>query len=378
MRLLLFSQQLRAFTSGLGTYAHGLAAGMARRGHGVTVAVPRTQVGELPGVRVISLELDPGNPTPVRAARVARAYRAVLRAEASAHDVVHFLDARDAGLLPTGSRAMGSLGSVHDSYALDWRAVGHARELYADRRARGVYYAWLRWLERRAYRELEALVANSRHVASALTAGYDVGGERIAVVPIGLASAPAASPERLVGDPAILFVGGNFQRKGLFVLLEAIARLRDGHPAMRLHVVGGDPDPGRVARCAAALGVGRCVVIHGWQPHDRVRAMMAGASVFAMPSLVEAFGLVYLEAMSAGVPVLASGHGGMTEILRHGVDALLVPPGDVGSLVEALERVLADEALRRRLIAAGRETAAGYTMEKTVAATLAVYERVAR
>ena len=380
MRLLCFTQQFRMSVSGLGTYARALAEGLARSGHEVTLATARSQCDHIRGLRFVPMDFTPGNVTPLAFPRMACNYRRVLAREAHLHDVVHFLDAREAALgrfpvLPRQKRTV--VASLHDSYALDWCSAGYPRYLYEDRAARTLYYAWLRWIERMAYRWPVGFAANSRHVVAAVVRGYGVPAERIEVVPIGLPEGVEVEPERLGGKPAVLFVGGNYQRKGLSILLRAFVRLVRSHPNARLHVVGGDPRVEAFRARAKELGIGGAVEFHGWQPNRRVRAMMAGASLFAMPSLVEAFGLVYLEAMRASIPVVATATGGATQFFRDGEDVLMVPPGDVDVLAGALERVCEDRALRERLVREALVTASRYTIDATVRGTEALYARLA-
>jgi glycosyltransferase involved in cell wall biosynthesis len=180
-------------------------------------------------------------------------------------------------------------------------------------------------------------------------------------------------PERLPGTPAILFVGGNYLRKGLPALLRAAALLRPGHPDLRIHVVGGDRRRPRFERLARRLGVAGAVAFHGWRDNDRVRSLMAGADLFAMPSRVEAFGLVYLEAMRAGTPVIATCRGGAAEAFADGREALLVDPDDPAAIAAAIRRIGEEPDLRRTLVEGGRAAAARFTVEAAVAATEAVY-----
>jgi glycosyltransferase involved in cell wall biosynthesis len=374
MRLLCFAQQFKAFTSGLGTYARALVQGLAERGHHVTLATPRVQCEPVPGVRLVPMDFSPGNVTPFALPRMVRSYRAVLRRESSQHDVAHFLDAREAVF---GFRSeTPAVGTLHDAYALDWCAPEYPRHLHDDRVVRGLYYAWLRLLERAAYRVPARFAANSVHVRDAVARGYRVPAERIEVIPIGLPAPPPAEPARLAGSPAVLFVGGNFRRKGLLPLLDAFARLRRSLPEARLHVVGSDPRQQVFRDRVRQLGIEDGVIFYGWQPNERVRSMMAGATVFAMPSLVEAFGFVYLEAMWAKTPVIASATGGTVQAFRDGEDVLLVPPCDVDALASALERASRDAALRKRLIAGGLATVARYPVESTVTRTEGLYARV--
>jgi glycosyltransferase involved in cell wall biosynthesis len=243
--------------------------------------------------------------------------------------------------------------------------------------ARGVYYAWLRLLERAAYRVPVRFAANSAHVRDRVARGYRVPAERIEVIPLGLPVPVPAEPARLGGAPAVLFVGGNFRRKGLLPLVEAFARLRRSLPEAHLHVVGSDPRQQVFRDRVRQLGIEDGVTFHGWQPNGRVRSMMAGATVFAMPSLVEAFGFVYLEAMWAKTPVIASATGGTVQAFRDGEDALLVPPCDVDALAIALEQASRNAALRERLIAGGVATVARYPVESTVIRTERLFAQVA-
>ena len=375
MRLLLLSQQLARPLSGVGTYARGLVEALVARGHEVTLAVPAAQTGELRGVRVVPMAFSPGNLTPMAFPRMARAFAAVLAAEAAHHDVVHFLDAREAVFgLVAGRQA--DVGSLHDAYALDWCAPSYRRDLYGDRLLRSVYFAWLRWVERAAYHATRRFAANSAHVADAVARGYGLPRQRIEVIPLGLSPSEPVVPIPIAGEPAVLFVGGNYQRKGLGVLLAAVRRLRARLPGIRLHVVGDDPGSERFRVLARRLGIATAVDFHGWRPAAEVRAMIAGASVVAVPSLVEAFGLVYLEALEAGIPVVGTAAGGTAEFFRDGVEALLVPPGDIPVLAAALERIAIDGALRHRLAAAGRAVARRSSIGEMAARTEALYGRV--
>lgn len=113
----------------------------------------------------------------------------------------------------------------------------------------------------------------------------------------------------------------------------------------------------------------------GWVEAPDLGALLAGASVLAYPSLYEGFGFPPLQAMQAGVPVVATRAGSLPEIL--GDAALLVEPGDVDALAAAIDGCLGDEALRNRLVAAGRAWAARYSWESCGAGLEQLYRDVA-
>jgi glycosyltransferase involved in cell wall biosynthesis len=358
---------LAAFRSGVGTYVAALVGGLAARGHAVTVVVPEGEEQDVPGVAVRTVARSAIDPTPRGKASIARAFAAFVRDRAGEFDVAHFADAREAWAL--GRPSLPVTAAVHDTYALDWDRPGFPRHLFADRTARGLYFRALRAVERRTYRRFDLVAANSDHVARALVQGYGLSAGRVRVVRLGLPPVAPVAAEEVAGAPSVLFVGGNFHRKGLPTLLEAAARLRGRFPGLRVHVVGKDRHGERLERRARELGLEGAVVFHGWLPNERVRGLMAGATVFAMPSVVEAFGYVYLEAMVAGTPVVATAEGGAREGIADGTEALFVAPGDPGALAAALASIASDPAVAGTLREGGRRAAARFSVDSMVAGT---------
>ena len=187
------------------------------------------------------------------------------------------------------------------------------------------------------------------------------------------------------GRPLILTVGGIEPRKGSDTLVRALAVLRrDGRDPV-LAVIGGhsfqDYRSYReyVFSLFPGLGLepGRDVVLPGTVPDAELPAWFAAADVFAFPSTKEGWGLVILEAMSAGLPVVASDLPVFREYLEPGRDALLVPGSDPAALAGALAAVLDHQDLAGRLRAAGRAVAARYTWDAAAAEHMAIYATVA-
>lgn len=152
----------------------------------------------------------------------------------------------------------------------------------------------------------------------------------------------------------LLFVGRLRIRKGVEVLLAALARLRAAHPEARLLVAGDGEHRRALERTAAALGVADAVTFLGRCDAARVRALLAGARLLAVPSIYEGMPLVVLEAMEAGVPVVASRVSGIPEVVEDGVTGWLVPPEDPQALAAALAAAMEDAEEARRRGAAGR------------------------
>jgi glycosyltransferase involved in cell wall biosynthesis len=227
-----------------------------------------------------------------------------------------------------------------------------------------------------AYPRLDALIANSRHVCNAIAQGYDLDAAKVCVIHYGLQQRKQESPLPLTGSPAILFVGGNFFRKGLPLLMQAAAALRSRFPDIHLHVVGKDPNQPAIAALAAKLNLTRSVTFHGRRPNDHVRRLMAGAGIFALPSVTEGFGLVYLEAMQAGLPVIATRVGGAHEVFVENSEAVFVDPGDVREMAQAIEKIASDQKFAAALKEGGRKAASRFTVESMVEQTEALWEHL--
>ena len=207
--------------------------------------------------------------------------------------------------------------------------------------------------------------------ALALVQGY-LGGE-YEVLSNGVATTEIRATRPYLHDrPAIFFVGRHEQRKGLAVLLEALRRTDldvscwiagDGPDTNQLRIeYGGDDRLEWLGRISDA---------------DKL-ARLRGASLFCAPSLHgESFGVVLIEAMAADTPVVASALDGYRNVATDGVDAVLVPPGDVDALGAALRRVLGDPALSAALVERGARRADDFAMSSLAAAYVTIYRRLA-
>ena len=226
-------------------------------------------------------------------------------------------------------------------------------------------------------RRLDRIVAISRAVAARVGAAYAIPPSRFAVVPYGFDFPPPPAPSaQPPGSPTLVFVGGNFQRKGLFVLLAAMPAILARVPEARLVVVGDSVGAAAARRLAARLGVADQVEFRGRIDYAALWQLYGDAAAIVMPSLAEAFGIPYLEGMSLGVPVVATACPGPDEMLRDGDNALVVPPGDAAALGAAVVRLLGDAGLRERLRRGGVATAAAHTAARMAGDTLAVYRDV--
>jgi glycosyltransferase involved in cell wall biosynthesis len=206
------------------------------------------------------------------------------------------------------------------------------------------------WLARGVLRGARLVIAASNDLAERARA---LGAREVRVIPSGV-----ELPERVgtEAEPAeVLYAGRLSAEKGVLELLDAAEGLN-------LVVAGDGPLRDRIP------------VARGFVQHDELQQLYARAAVVACPSRREGFGVACLEAMAHGRPVVATRVGGLLDLVVDGETGIVVPPRDPGALRSALERLLADPDLRRRLGTAGRDRARMYFSWETVTdATLAAY-----
>ncbi|MFQ5880247.1 MAG: glycosyltransferase family 4 protein [Dehalococcoidia bacterium] len=181
------------------------------------------------------------------------------------------------------------------------------------------------------------------------------------------------------GRPTILFVGRQEKRKGLTYLLWAFARVKAQLPEARLLIVG--PDGGIRQGCQRLIDKLRLrdVIFADFVPYQDLPRYYQAADVFCAPNLGnESFGIVLLEAMAAGTPVVASAIEAFTALVEDGVEGLLVPPRDAEALAAALLRLLADRQRRQAMGHCGQLKAQGYDWGRIAHQTIAYYQRVAQ
>ncbi|MGH9714576.1 MAG: glycosyltransferase family 4 protein [Candidatus Acidiferrales bacterium] len=172
------------------------------------------------------------------------------------------------------------------------------------------------------------------------------------------AAAKPATPPSLPAGPFILTVGrwdASEQYKGTDDLIRAVAQLRSPFPGLQLVAVGGGSDLPRLQGLAVELGIPDRVHFLEGLSREELAGCYARAEIFALPSAGEGFGLVFLEAMAFGCPIVAAASGGITDLVEDGVNGLLVPPRDADRLAESLDQLLRDESMRARLGHSGAE-----------------------
>lgn len=348
-----------------------LSRKLRERGHEVTILAPSSHVGDdhgIPGyVRI-------GRSVPIRSngsvARLALSFHLVRRVRSllaeTDYDIVHYHEP----LVPSLPLTV-----------LDFHAGANVATFHATaRRNLGYYYA--RPFLKPYFRRLHCCIAVSA-TARDFIGRYFEGDYR--VVPNGIDTArfhpghPPLPQARTPGRLTILHVGRLEQRKGFLVLLRAYALLRRRRSDIRLVVVGDGPQRHGYERFVAEGEIGD-VTFCGHVDAAVLPRYYASADVFCAPATArESFGIVLLEAMASGVPVLASAIPGFAQVVESGRDGLLVPPRDHDAWAAALQLLLDDHEMRASIGAAGIAKAHRYDWETVADSVLDVYrEAMAR
>ena len=245
--------------------------------------------------------------------------------------------------------------------------------------------------ERRIIERVDRIIAANARERAEMIWWYGRRTDKIATVPCGIDldrfrpqdRAAARAALGLGPEPTMLFVGRIDPVKGIDFLLEGFARLNErwtGPLSPRLLLVGGDlangelgPDLARLRDAAAAKGLAGQITLCGPQPHDALPTYYAAADLTVVPSRYESFGLVAVESLACGTPVVASRVGGLAYTIEDQQNGFLVPYGDAAALADTLARTLGDAALRARLSAGARGTAEQYGWERVTDRIVDIY-----
>jgi D-inositol-3-phosphate glycosyltransferase len=369
---------------GQNVHVAALAREIARRGHEVVVhtrrddpTLPR-EVDFAPGVVVDHVDAGPPLPLPkdlllpymdAFALDLVRAWRR------RRPDVVH------AHFWMSGVAALGAARRVRVPVLETFHALGIVKRRHQG--ARDTSPRRRLHEERRIIATADGIIATC-HDELAELVRLGAAAERVAVVPCGVDLAvfrPDVPPEPRSSRRRLVAVGRLVERKGIDDAIAALVRLPDAE----LVVAGGpareelhrDPEARRLVARAAELGVADRVVLRGRVDHRDVPPLLRSADVVVSVPWYEPFGIVPVEAMACGVPVVASAVGGMLDTVVDGVTGLHVAPRAPEELARAVRRLLDDGRLPTRLGAAGTERArARYGWERVADATLQAYARL--
>jgi D-inositol-3-phosphate glycosyltransferase len=251
-------------------------------------------------------------------------------------------------------------------------------------------------VEQEILRRTHAVIAESPASKHQTIQAYGIDPRKIEIIPGGV-DITAFRPQNrqhireslglVPGQPVLLFVGRLQPLKGIDILLRAAQIVRQQYASLQVLIVGGGVDTAddhesqerqRLQALSQELGLTDQVRFIKAQPQDILVQYYAAADVFVMPSHYESFGMVVLEAMACGTPVVASNVGGLASTVVHGGTGFLVPEGDWHAFAQAILRLVASPLLREAFAQAGVQRARSFAWPCIVARTVQLYRRLLR
>lgn len=354
-----------------GTERHmlDLARGLSALGAGVTLACPSPAALEdaarresLPTLTIAKRGLVDWDAARLLARRLS----------SGETDIVHAHNGRTALAAALAVRLAGRGRCVMTQHFL---TPNHATQTGPKAALSGAAHHWV-------VGQMSRILAISEAVREAMLARHEAPDSKITVVPNGITAPDAGNVDEtrrslsIGADTPLVICAARLEReKDIGSLVSAVKIVQEKVPSVRCLVAGAGTERDALAAQIAALGLEDSVTLLGFRAD--APALIAAADVFVLPSLAEPFGLVLLEAMALGRPVVATRVGGPLEIVVDGETGFLVPPSSPEALADALQALLADPALARRLGENGRVRYEGqFTVAKMSQAILAVYQAV--
>ena len=390
-------------TGGMNVYVRELTRFLGRRGVHVDVFT-RSQDEHVPqilhdlgyGNRVVHIPAGPEHPLPKKElATYLPQFVEGIRHFASEKDIHYDLIHSHywlSGIAANELKQSWGAPVVHMFHTLGLmknRVAQSKSEMEGDYRIQGEY---------RVLEIADRIIAATLAEEAQLQFLYHADQDKIVIIPPGVDTShfypiPADEAKCAIGvpeqDQMLLYVGRIEPLKGVDTLIRALAHLRDSGLASRyphyLAVIGGDPDDktramnsemARLQALSHELGLDDLVLFLGKRSQTSLPYYYSAADVLVMPSHYESFGMVALEAMACGTPVVASQVGGLAFLIQDGVTGFVVPGGDTLALSERLAQIISQPGLRKRLGEQAAAYAQEYAWEKITSRILDLYDEV--
>ncbi len=384
MNICIVTQQYKNVISGVGLHANNLTNALLIDGHTITLLLPEDQAPQntTPQLTVVTVKKPGFSQSQARWLSLSFSFNAALKRLETQNkfDLIHFTDARESFFCHTRAPM---IGHVNDTYSAELKKPLDYKKNYPDWLLRWLYYNTVHFLESRKLRRLKLVVANSQFTANAIVQNYPNTASKVRLcyksVDVERYRGVSRNREAATLDPArqvVLFVGSNMHRKGVPDLIKAAPGVIREHPEAQFVIVGKDKAVPQLEALCADFKVNKNFEFAGWRSQADLLGHYQQATIFVMPSLTEALGVTFLEAMAAGVPVIGTNVGGIPEIIQNGFNGLLVPIESPSAITEAINRLLADDQLRESLAENARATLNKFDVSSMMECTYRLYNEV--
>lgn len=363
MKICLVTQQYKNVRSGVGVYANNYVGFMKTKEHELTVIVPSgTNFKNERNVEFIEVKKLPFDPSPGKFISFSFFVWKKMREKINEYDLIHFTDAKEAVFF--NSIPILSVGNINDCYLADCKKnlLFYLKNYPFDWFARFNYYNLFRIFEKKALNNLDLIISNTIYVKDKIVEKYKINSSKVKVIyksiDLGAFKKEYLNHEKRVNN--VLFIGGNFQRKGLLKLIMAAPVILKSVPDVKFLIVGEDRNINKFIKLVKQKDLDKHFSFIGKVEYSKIRELHKTARALVVPSLVEAFGLVYLEAMAMGVPVVGSKIGGTKELIQDSVNGYLVNPYDIDEIANKVIKILTLPKIRKLFVEEGYKTVKSY------------------
>lgn len=382
MHICLLSYEFPPMRGGEGSYTYGLLKSLSGMGQDVRVITTGTKWRESEVIRVPVI-----NHFPLKLYSFCRQVKKeIMKMEKKKEiDVLHYTNDYYNINIPKISAPI--VVTIHHPYVVERRIVkkelcnaGYIRYLYS-RRIHLVARA-----EKKMCKKADRIIAVSNYTAQSIAREYHIPFENITIIPNAVDIErfnPSVNGEyikekrALTSEHIILFVGRLDNTKGIRYLLEGFSKIVKDFPDAKLVIVGKGVLKQFILTYVTRNNLKNSVMLIEEVPEDDLPKLYAAADVVVLPSLIEGFGIVLLEAMAAMKPCVATRAGGTEDAIIDEKTGFLIPPADSNSLYDAIYAILSDEKLSQRFGFAGRKRVEkNFTWDKVAKRTLDLYREI--
>ncbi|OGW18240.1 MAG: hypothetical protein A3G93_15205 [Nitrospinae bacterium RIFCSPLOWO2_12_FULL_45_22] len=380
MRICLVSDQYFSRFSGIGLYTNNLVEGLIERGYEVVLVCNEKPMFKVERFEYIYLPPFKWDPTHSHWASFnLRLFRRILNLQESyGFDIFHSLDARQ-GALGAKRLAIPTVGSVNDYYfaVSSFNPFYFFKEYRNDWWRRYLYNHFTKTFERWMLHYYDALITNSQATGEAIVKAYKLPPRKIHKIYKAIPHFPENKTpirEREDGAYRLLLVGRNLQRKGIYYLIKAAPQIIQEYKNIKFIVVGQIQD--RMLYECDRLKLRNNFIFYNMLPPERVHSLYREVDLFILPSLIEGLGVTVIEAMSYGLPIIATHVGGLRDLIEDEKNGLLIAPRSSEAIASSVIRLLSDKALRESISRNNFQSARQFNREKLVEETMQLYQRL--
>lgn len=376
INICIITQQLKNIFSGPGTYSKLLIQKLIEDGHIVHVILPQSQLPINPNFSYQTVP-NPKIKSHARWIELSTHFNGALKKSHKNFDLIHCTDIHDSYFIKTSTPL---ISNINDTYATKIYPLSYLKENYSDWFQRYFYYAFTRFVEKHMIDKNNAIISNSGYTKKTLIEKYPFIQKKTYTCykTINLKHSSNINLHESKPNFNILFIGGNMERKGLATVIKSAPKVIKNINNVKYFIIGRDPKTKYYKKTCEDLGVDTYFDFMGNISPELMSDYFQLADIFVMPSLDEALGIVFLEAMASHVPVIGTNIGGIPEIIKNNENGILITPNDFEELTNKILLLKNDRELRINLINNGVKTLEKFSIESMLNCTYKIYSNLLR